>query len=120
MRVQMSPAQQAWLSRSTSELGLCTRTVNSLEALKVYTVEDLLLCRPSELLAQDNFGDKTLQEVYSALARIGFYVRGQVPEEQPAPPPVKEKPLFAPVSMKFRKLRTKHHHRDPLDADQPT
>lgn len=119
MRVHITPAQQEWLARSTSELGLCTRTANALEGRGVYTVEDLLRCRPADLLAQANFGEKTLQEVYDALATIGFYVGGKPPEMSEAPkPPAKAKPVFQPAPMKFRKLRTSKHQRDPWDADK--
>lgn len=119
MRVQMTAEQQAWLKRSTSELGLCTRTVNALELIKVYTVEDLLMCRPEDLLAQANFGTKTLKEVYDALATVGFYVGGKPPEKVEAPqPPAKVKPVFPPTTIKFRKLRSSKHQRDPLHVDE--
>jgi DNA-directed RNA polymerase alpha subunit len=57
---------------SLSEIGLIVRTVNLLEEDGIFTVQDLLNCTPERLLAIPNFGEKTLETIYAALAKIGF------------------------------------------------
>ncbi|MFN9912976.1 MAG: DNA-directed RNA polymerase subunit alpha C-terminal domain-containing protein [Pirellulaceae bacterium] len=39
----------------------------------MFTVRDLLNSRPETLLSISNFGEKTLEEVYQALAKLGFH-----------------------------------------------
>lgn len=63
------------LEMSTAEIGLSVRTTNCLEERGIFTVNDLLNCSPEDLLDISNFGEKTLEEVYSALEAIGFYRR---------------------------------------------
>ena len=63
------------LEMSTAEIGLSVRTTNCLEERGIFTVNDLLNCSPDDLLDISNFGEKTLEEVYSALETIGFYRR---------------------------------------------
>ncbi len=63
------------LEMSTAEIGLSVRTTNCLEERGIFTVNDLLNCSPEDLLEISNFGEKTLEEVYSALETIGFYRR---------------------------------------------
>ena len=63
------------LEMSTAEIGLSVRTTNCLEERGIFTVNDLLNCSPEDLLDISNFGEKTLEEVYSALESIGFYRR---------------------------------------------
>jgi DNA-directed RNA polymerase subunit alpha len=65
------------LEMSTAEIGLTVRTTNCLEERGIFTVDDLLHCTPQELLSISNFGEKTLEEVYSALEGIGFSRRGR-------------------------------------------
>jgi DNA-directed RNA polymerase subunit alpha len=60
------------LEMSTAEIGLSVRTTNCLEERGIFTVKDLLNCTPAYLLSISNFGEKTLEEVYAALAAIGF------------------------------------------------
>jgi DNA-directed RNA polymerase subunit alpha len=60
------------LEMSTAEIGLAVRTTNCLEEKGVFTVNDLLHCTREDLLSISNFGEKTLEEVYKALERIGF------------------------------------------------
>jgi len=57
---------------STAEIGLAVRTTNCLEEKGIFTVSDLLQTKREELLSISNFGEKTLDEVYKALERIGF------------------------------------------------
>ena len=61
------------LDLSTAEIGLTVRTTNCLEEKGIFTVRDLLNSTPKDLLSISNFGEKTLDEVYGALERIGYY-----------------------------------------------
>ena len=62
----------ARLEMSTAEIGLSVRTTNCLEERGIFTVRDLLHCTPEFLLGISNFGEKTLDEVYAALEKVGF------------------------------------------------
>ncbi|HBT76248.1 MAG TPA: DNA-directed RNA polymerase subunit alpha [Planctomycetaceae bacterium] len=68
------------LEMSTAELGLSVRTTNCLDDHGISTVGDLLACNREELLTISNFGEKTLEEVYKALEKFGFYRRGRRPK----------------------------------------
>lgn len=68
------------LELSTAEIGLTVRTTNCLEEKGIFTVRDLLQSTPKDLLSISNFGEKTLEEVYTALEKIGYYR----PHRQPA------------------------------------
>jgi DNA-directed RNA polymerase subunit alpha len=78
-RIPLSAADEASKTRtqrlemSTAEIGLTVRTTNCLEEKGIFTVEDLLHSTPEDLLSISNFGEKTLDEVYKALEKIGFY-----------------------------------------------
>lgn len=61
------------LEMSTAEIGLSVRTTNCLEERGIFTVHDLLNCTRADLLSISNFGEKTLEEVYKALEKIGFF-----------------------------------------------
>jgi len=61
------------LDMSTAEIGLSVRTTNCLEERGIFTVNDLLHSTREDLLSISNFGEKTLEEVYLALEKIGFY-----------------------------------------------
>jgi DNA-directed RNA polymerase subunit alpha len=61
------------LEMSTAEIGLAVRTTNCLEERGIFTVHELLQCTSDDLLSISNFGEKTLEEVYKALAKIGFH-----------------------------------------------
>ena len=65
------------LEMSTAEIGLSVRTTNCLEERGIFTVHDLLQCTRDDLLSISNFGEKTLDEVYKALAAIGFARRAK-------------------------------------------
>lgn len=65
------------LEMSTAEIGLSVRTTNCLEERGIFTVRDLLNCTRKDLLEISNFGEKTLEEVYSALETVGFYRQGR-------------------------------------------
>jgi len=60
------------LDLSTAQIGLTVRTTNCLEERGIFTVRDLLNTSPNDLLGITNFGEKTLEEVYQSLAKIGF------------------------------------------------
>lgn len=60
------------LDLSTAEIGLAVRTTNCLEEKGIFTVRQLLNSTRDDLLGITNFGEKTLEEVYIALERIGF------------------------------------------------
>ena len=70
---------RAKLEMNTAEIGLAVRTTNCLEERGVFTVNDLLHCTSDDLLSISNFGEKTLEEVYKALERVGFYRPGREP-----------------------------------------
>ena len=61
------------LEMSTAEIGLSVRTTNCLEEKGIFTVHDLLNCTRADLLSISNFGEKTLEEVYRSLEKIGFF-----------------------------------------------
>ncbi|MCP4191037.1 MAG: DNA-directed RNA polymerase subunit alpha [Planctomycetaceae bacterium] len=67
------------LDMSTAEIGLSVRTTNCLEERGIFTVQDLLHCTREDLLSISNFGEKTLEEVYSALETIGFFRNSRRP-----------------------------------------
>ena len=67
-----SRSLQQRLEMSTAEIGLSVRTTNCLEERGIFTVRDLLHCTRADLLSISNFGEKTLEEVYASLERIGF------------------------------------------------
>jgi DNA-directed RNA polymerase subunit alpha len=60
------------LELSTAEIGLTVRTTNCLEEKGIFSVRDLLNTTRTELLSINNFGEKTLEEVYKSLEDIGF------------------------------------------------
>jgi DNA-directed RNA polymerase subunit alpha len=78
-RIRLSAAEEATrsmqqrLDMSTAEIGLTVRTTNCLEERGIFTVRDLLNSTSDDLLAISNFGEKTLEEVYIALEKFGFY-----------------------------------------------
>jgi DNA-directed RNA polymerase subunit alpha len=78
------------LEMSTAEIGLSVRTTNCLEERGIFTVHDLLNCTRADLLSISNFGEKTLEEVYKALEKIGFFRNKQASSitvtEKPAEP----------------------------------
>ena len=67
------------LELSLSEVDLVVRTVNCLEDHGIFTVQDLLNSTPEQLLEIPNLGEKTLETIYAALEKIGFYRPGHQP-----------------------------------------
>src|SRR5205085_6326047 len=74
---EASKSQKTRLEMSTAEIGLTVRTTNCLEERGIFTVRDLLNSTPDQLLSIANFGEKTLEEVYKALEKFGFYRRSR-------------------------------------------
>ncbi len=70
--VLANQGMQDRLQMSTAEIGLAVRTTNCLEERGIFTVNDLLHCKREDLLSISNFGEKTLEEVYKSLEKIGF------------------------------------------------
>lgn len=69
----LTPKQQEALQSPVASLQLCLRTINALERSGVRTVHDLLHKTAAQLLEEvPNFGPKGLDEVYRALAVLGF------------------------------------------------
>lgn len=79
------------LDLSTAEIGLLVRTTNCLEEKGIFTVRDLLNSTREDLLSISNFGEKTLEEVYQALEKIGFYRPGRTAPPASAARPMKAK-----------------------------
>lgn len=77
------------LELSLSEIGLIVRTVNCLEDEGIFTVKDLLNCTPERLLRISNVGEKTLDTIYEALAKIGFHRTSKPPVEEVNGPPAR-------------------------------
>ncbi len=77
-RIPLNPAEikrremQEKLDLSMAEIGLSVRTTNCLDEQGVSTVGELLKCKRSDLLSIPNFGEKTLEEVFNALEKLGF------------------------------------------------
>jgi len=68
------------LEWSTAELGLSVRTTNCLDEQGICTIGDLLACQREDLLRIANFGEKTLEDVYRALEKLGFYRTDRLPQ----------------------------------------
>jgi DNA-directed RNA polymerase subunit alpha len=76
------------LEMSTAEIGLSVRTTNCLEERGIFTVHDLLNCTRADLLSISNFGEKTLEEVFKALEKIGFFRSSRSAEDAEKQPEV--------------------------------
>jgi DNA-directed RNA polymerase subunit alpha len=76
---------QERLELPTAEIGLSVRTTNCLEEKGIFTVRDLLNSKPEDLLSIANFGEKTLEEVYQALEKFGFYRPARKPSDPKLP-----------------------------------
>ena len=77
------------LELSLAEIDLAVRTVNALEEERIFTVQDLLSCKPERLLAIPNLGEKTLETIFAALETIGFYRVSRQPAEHATEPPAR-------------------------------
>lgn len=72
LTAEEAKAMQDKLNLGIAELGLSVRTTNCLENEGIFTVEQLLNRTQASLLQIGNFGQKTLNEVFTALTAIGF------------------------------------------------
>ena len=77
------------LELSLAEIDLAVRTVNGLEEERIFTVQDLLSCKPQRLLAIPNLGEKTLETIFAALEKVGFYRVSRQPAEHATEPPAR-------------------------------
>ncbi len=68
------------LDMPLAETDLCVRTVNCLDEQEIFLVRDLLNCTPERLLEIPNFGPKTLESVFDALEKLGYYRSSRRPE----------------------------------------
>ena len=75
------------LGLSLSEIDLIVRTVNCLEDEGIFTVQDLLNCTPERLIEIPNLGEKTIETIYAALAKIGFHRTANQPKKENELPP---------------------------------
>ena len=73
------------LELSLAETDLSVRIVNCLEEDKIFTVQDLLQCTRERLLTIPNLGEKTIEVIYAALEKIGFYRSTKQPVAQGQP-----------------------------------
>jgi len=71
------------LEMPLAETELSVRTVNCLEEEGILTVRVLLNCEPERLLEIPNLGEKTLETVYDALEKLGFYRTSRRPGTDP-------------------------------------
>ncbi len=94
------------LELSVAEIGLPVRTTNCLEERGIFTVAQLVASRPEDLLKIANFGEKTLEEVYLALERLGFYRRSRLTRlgvrGRPAPFAPELRKDDEPIILQFR------------------
>jgi DNA-directed RNA polymerase subunit alpha len=75
------------LELSLAETDLGVRTVNALEEERIFTVQDLLRCKPEQLLAIPNLGEKTLETIFAVLEKMGFCRESEQPIKQVTRPP---------------------------------
>ena len=66
-------AQKREQSLQDVPIAVTAVTEESLQANRIFTVNDLLHRTREDLLSISNFGEKTLEEVYKSLENIGFY-----------------------------------------------
>jgi DNA-directed RNA polymerase subunit alpha len=70
------------LELSLAEIDLSVRTVNCLEEDKIFTVLDLLQCTRERLMQIPNLGEKTVETIYAALEKNGYYRSPKRPAEE--------------------------------------
>lgn len=69
---ELAQSRRDPLEYSVSEIGLPPRTVATLQAAEILTVDDLLSRTRAEMLTIPNLGMKTLVDILAALKRLGF------------------------------------------------
>lgn len=75
LQQELSPQEQAQLSRPISDLNLSVRARKCMSRLGITTVGELAQRTPDELLSSRNFGVTSLNEVRSKLAELGLKLR---------------------------------------------
>ena len=104
-----TPKTDNRLELSLSEVDLVVRTVNCLEDHGIFTVEDLLTSTPKQLLEIPNLGEKTLDTIYLALEKIGFYRPGTSARDAGVGPVATQE--LCPVGrLNLRAASWKSHH----------
>ncbi len=73
---QLSPEEQALLSKPVSELNLSVRARKCMNRLNIMALADLVSRTADELLEAKNFGQTSLTEVREKLEQIGLKLRG--------------------------------------------
>uniref|UniRef100_A0A7C4QNA4 Tetratricopeptide repeat protein n=1 Tax=Schlesneria paludicola TaxID=360056 RepID=A0A7C4QNA4_9PLAN len=71
----ISPQEQALLSRPVSDLNLSVRARKCMARLSITTLGELVQKTPDELLATKNFGVTSLNEIRQQLAELGLKLR---------------------------------------------
>lgn len=71
----LSPQEQALLSRPTSDLNLSVRARKCMARLGITTLGELVQRTPDEMLATKNFGVTSLNEIRQQLAELGLKLR---------------------------------------------
>jgi len=75
MPEELSPQEQAEVSRPISDLNLSVRARKCMSRLGITTVGELLQRTPDELLSSRNFGVTSLNEIRSKLSEVGLKLR---------------------------------------------
>jgi DNA-directed RNA polymerase subunit alpha len=71
----LSPQEQALLSRPVSDLNLSVRARKCMARLGITVLSELVQRTPDELLATKNFGVTSLNEIRQQLAELGLKLR---------------------------------------------
>jgi DNA-directed RNA polymerase subunit alpha len=71
----LSPQEQALLSRPVSDLNLSVRARKCMARLGITVLSELTQRTPDELLATKNFGVTSLNEIRQQLAELGLKLR---------------------------------------------
>jgi DNA-directed RNA polymerase subunit alpha len=58
---------------SIFEIDIPIRIANALEKKGIFTVRDLLMKKPEDITNIDNLGERSLQNIYEALEKIGYF-----------------------------------------------
>jgi DNA-directed RNA polymerase subunit alpha len=75
MAPDLSPQEQAMLSRPVSDLNLSVRARKCMARLAITTLAELVQRSPDELLATKNFGVTSLNEIRQQLAELNLKLR---------------------------------------------
>ena len=73
----LSPQEQAMLSRSVGDLNLSVRARKCMARLAISTLSELVQRSPDELLATKNFGVTSLNEIRQKLTEMTMSLRNE-------------------------------------------